>query len=216
MAKLADDPYLYISLLATHSSELQPAGNGRKVWWSGSEKTRGIDKKGKNDCQMLQQLQQRNKMCGAAIFFQTADPEIMLVKITGISIDTGGIYILRILVGKLCTSKVEQLGSEECEVAELQKIESWETAEVQVAEATEAAENNGGTSRNRSKSSAIFIATISAAAQPHQPLSLLGWFHAQSEQGSASTATLPYPTRCSKPTTALTEKHVRERSNLIY
>jgi len=56
-----------ISLLDTHSSELQPAGNGRKVWWSGSEKTRGIDKKGKNDCQMLRQLQQRNKMCGAAI-----------------------------------------------------------------------------------------------------------------------------------------------------
>lgn len=53
-----------ISLLATHSSELQPAGSGRKVCMV---KTRGIDKKGKNDCQMLRQLQQRNKMCGAAI-----------------------------------------------------------------------------------------------------------------------------------------------------
>jgi len=56
-----------ISLLATHSCELQPAGNGRKAWWRGSEKRRGVDKKGKNDCQMLRQLQQRNEMCGAAI-----------------------------------------------------------------------------------------------------------------------------------------------------
>lgn len=47
----------------------------------------------------------------------------MPVKITGISINTGRDVYFEDSGGEICTSEVEQLGSE-CEVSELQKVES--------------------------------------------------------------------------------------------